>query len=121
MGMVVSASIFLTTTTLGENWINFNMIVGKRQGITTSYNGISTSYLKSSPLAIAATLAGTGAAFAYIDLFFFLFQTSFNLNFVKKTFCFSFVLLKYFSRSLTVSNPFYCPCRFIGHFQEIFP
>lgn len=68
MGMVVSASIFLTTTTLGENWINFNMIVGKRQGITNSYAGYSTAYLKSSPSAIAATLAGTGAAFGYIDL-----------------------------------------------------
>lgn len=34
MGMVVSASIYLTSTTLGENWINFNMIVGKRQGLT---------------------------------------------------------------------------------------
>jgi hypothetical protein len=46
MGMVVSASIFLTTTTLGENWINFNMIVGKRQGITIAYGSASTSYLK---------------------------------------------------------------------------
>lgn len=36
MGMVVSASIFLTTTTLGENWLNFNMIVGKRQGLSGS-------------------------------------------------------------------------------------
>jgi len=36
MGMVVSASIFLTTTTLGENWINFSMIVGKRQGLTST-------------------------------------------------------------------------------------
>jgi len=33
MGMVVAASIYLTSTTLGENWINFNMIVGKEQGL----------------------------------------------------------------------------------------
>ena len=60
MGMVVSASIFLTTTTLGENWMNFSMIVGKRQGLTGT--------LKVSPTAMTTALTGTGAAFAYIDL-----------------------------------------------------
>jgi len=61
MGMVVSASIFLATTTLGENWITFSMIVGKRQGI-------SLAYIKQQPAAIAGYLTGTGALFVYIDL-----------------------------------------------------
>ncbi len=60
MGMVVSASIYLTTTTLGENWINFNMIVGKRQGLTGT--------LKVTPQNVATYSTGTGAAFVYIDL-----------------------------------------------------
>ena len=47
MGLVVSASIFLAATTLGENWVNFNMIVGKRQGITLP--GVTVSYLKQTP------------------------------------------------------------------------
>jgi hypothetical protein len=59
MGMIVSASIYLTTTTLGENWANFSMIVGKRQGLSAT--------LKQSPTLIAGYLTGTGAAFVWID------------------------------------------------------
>ena len=59
MGMIVSASIYLTTTTLGENWANFAMIVGKRQGLSATF--------KQSPTLIAVYLNGTGAAFVWID------------------------------------------------------
>ena len=59
MGMIVSASIYLTTTTLGENWANFAMIVGKRQGLSATF--------KQSPTVIAVYLTGTGAAFVWID------------------------------------------------------
>lgn len=55
MGMIVSASIYLTTTTLGENWANFSMIVGKRQGLSAT--------LKQSPTLIAGYLTETNAAF----------------------------------------------------------
>jgi hypothetical protein len=55
MGMIVSASIYLTTTTLGENWANFSMIVGKRQGLSAA--------LKQSPTLIAGYLTETNAAF----------------------------------------------------------
>jgi len=60
MGMVVSASIYLTTTTLGENWVNFNMIVGKRQGLSAT--------LRVTPQLMQTYASGTGAAFVYIDL-----------------------------------------------------